>query len=46
MGEVGCRFDYLQAQRLQVPHTVGCGIARGIQWYQNHIPWTKYTEGY
>ena len=34
MGEVGCRFDYLQARTLQVPHIVGCGRARGIQWYQ------------
>ena len=44
MGEVGCRFDYLQARWLQVPHIVGCGRVRGIQWYQNHIHWTKYTE--
>ena len=27
-----------------MPHIVGCGRARGIQWYQNHILWTKYTE--
>ena len=25
-------------------HIVGCGRARGIQWYQNHIHWTKYME--
>ena len=43
MGEDVCRFDYLQARRLRVLYIVGCGRARGIQWYQNHIHWTKLT---
>ena len=34
----------LAGVQLHVLHIVGCGKARGNQWYQNYIHWTMYAE--